>query len=665
MEKRLYKIKNRKVGLLLVLLTFVIVLLRPDAVSAVEVVEDNTAAGTEEETGPIAPPAEPYTLPDGSLTFTFTGDDSDLQNGFVANVTSYLPSAISSEGTLTIPDRIEYTAEDSKVVRSVRVAGILKDVFKGNTSLQKLVLPETMTYIGQEAFCDCVNLRSIDTSSAVNPKTGYLAVSEIEYRAFYGCTSLPGITLGERSNTDGGVPLGGVQRVQKEAFMNCTSLSSLEIGPTVEWIEGGAFANSNALNGLANSIKVRDNPLYFVQDGILYYRQSDRSTVLLFCPSATEAGDLKSFPENLTEIKNAAFYGCVGLTSIELPNTVQVLGDEAFFGCTHLGNVKIPDSVTKIGTDLFKNCGSNVCIICESGSEAERYANSNNVKKSVRCVVTFLNTYNGETEIMEIMSGQTLDPPTGWGRVGYTLRWSDGFTPNTTVINESRTIRTVYVPLYTVTFRDSYTGYESVVTDVEEGTEVAAPEWTRKGYRLTWSTEAFHRVNANMVVNAVWLVSLTDDIQQDDEPPYKTGDFVTINNVVYKITNYDSRRIRVMGLENESVSKVTIPSTVTFGGRVYNVTAIQAKAFKDNTNLTSVTIGRNVSSIGRYAFHRCTSLKKIVINSRTLNTFGYYSFKKISSKAKVYVPTNSLVKTYRAELLDAGLSTKATVKKKS
>ena len=308
MEKRLYKIKNRKVGLLLVLLTFVIVLLRPDAVSAVEVVEDNTAAGTEEETGPIAPPAEPYTLPDGSLTFTFTGDDSDLQNGFVANVTSYLPSAISSEGTLTIPDRIEYTAEDSKVVRSVRVAGILKDVFKGNTSLQKLVLPETMTDIGQEAFCDCVNLRSIDTSSAVNPKTGYLAVSEIEYRAFYGCTSLPGITLGERSNTDGGVPLGGVQRVQKEAFMNCTSLSSLEIGPTVEWIEGGAFANSNALNGLANSIKVRDNPLYFVQDGILYYRQSDRSTVLLFCPSATEAGDLKSFPENLTEIKNAAFY---------------------------------------------------------------------------------------------------------------------------------------------------------------------------------------------------------------------------------------------------------------------------------------------------------------------------------------------------------------------
>lgn len=667
MEKKWNKNKIGRITLLFMAMAAVVALPHPKGAFAEEVVEDDSQTG---KPGPISPPAESFTTEDGNFTFTFTGDATDLKNGFVANVTSYLPSAISSDGTLTIPGEIDYHVEgemvdDKEYVRKVKVAGILKDVFKGNTSLQKLILPETLTYIGQEAFCDCVNLNTIGTSSSTATNTGYLTASEIEYRAFYGCTSLPGITLGERSETDRGVPLGGVQRVQKEAFMNCTSLSSLEIGPTVEWIEGGAFANSNALNGLANSVKVRDNQLFFVQNGILYYKQSDRSNVLLFCPSATEAGDLTSFPENLTEIKNAAFYGCVGLTSIELPDTVQVLGDEAFNGCTYLGNVKIPDSVTKIGTDLFKNCGANVCIICESGSEAERYANSNNVKKSVRCVVTFLNTYNGETEIMEIMSGQTLDPPTGWGRDGYTLRWSDGFTPNTTVINESRTIRTVYVPLYTVTFRDSFTGYESVVTDVEEGTEAAAPEWTRKGYRLTWSTEAFHRVNADMVVNAVWLVSLTDDIQPDDESQYQTGDFITINNVVYKITNYDSRKVRVMGLEDESVSKVTIPANVTFGGRVYRVTSIQAKAFKDNTDITSVTIGGNVTAIGKYSFYRCTSLKKIVINSKVLNTFGYYAFKRTSSKAKVYVPTNALVKTYRAELLDAGLNTKATVKKKN
>ena len=672
MGKGINKMKTWRLNFLLVLLAAVVLLLHPHTVFAAEPVTDE-----EEGNKPIDIPTEPYTPKGSLLTYTFTGDSTE-SCGFVANVASVQPSEISgNNGTLTIPAKIEYipepeddTANDTKNEEGkieVRVAGILNSVFKGNTSLLKLVLPDTLTYIGQEAFCDCVNLNEIGTySSAPNDaKSGYLTASEIEYRAFYGCTSLPGLVLGERSSSDTGYWVNGVKRVQKEAFMNCTSLSSLEIGPTVEWIEGGAFANSNALNGLANGIKIRDNQLFFVQDGILYYRESERSNVLLLCPSATDVGDLKSFPVNLTQIKNAAFYGCLGLTSIEIPNTVQVLGDEAFNGCIHLGNVKIPDSVTKIGTELFKNCGSNICIICESGSEAERYANSNNITKSVRCEVTFLNTYNGETQKVEIMSGQTLDAPTGWGRVGYTLRWSDGFTPNTTVIKENRTIRTVFVPLYTVTFRDSYTGYESVVTDVEEGTEAAAPDWTRKGYRLTWSTEAFRRVNANMVVNAVWLVSLTDDVQPDEEQQYQTGDFITINNVVFKIMDYDARKVRAMGLEKENVSKVTIPTNVVFGGRTYRVTSIAENAFRENTSITKLSMGSNVTTIKKRAFYRCTNLKKIVLYSRSLSSFGYYSFKKTHSKAKVYVPTKSLVKTYREELLDAGLSTKATVKKKS
>lgn len=672
MEKGLNKIKTWQFGFFLVLFAAVIMLLHPHIAFAAEPVTDE-----EEGNKPIDMPTEPYTPVGSLLTYTFTGDPTE-SCGFVANVASIQPSEITgNNNTLTIPAKIEYdptpddendTAEkaDEEDVITVRVAGILNGVVKGNSSLVKLVLPDTLTYIGQEAFCDCANLNEIGTYSTApnDAKSGYLTAAEIEYRAFYGCSSLPGLVLGEIMSSETGV-VNGVKRVQKEAFMNCTSLSSLEIGPTVEWIEGGAFANSNALNGLANGIKIRDNQLFFVQDGILYYRESERSNVLLLCPSATDAGDLKSFPENLTQIKNAAFYGCVGLTSIEIPNTVQVLGDEAFNGCIHLGNVKIPDSVTKIGTELFKNCSSNICIICESGSEAERYANTNNVKKSVRCEVTFLNTYNGETQKTEIMSGQTLDAPTGWGRVGYTLRWSDGFTPNTTVINENRTIRTVFVPLYTVTFRDSYTGYESVVTDVEEGTEAAAPDWTRKGYRLTWSTEAFRRVNANMVVNAVWLVSLTDDIPPEEEQSYQTGDFVTINNVVFKITNYDTRKVRAMGLEKENVSKVTIPTNVVFGGRTYRVTSIAANAFRENTSITKLSMGSNVTSIGSRAFYRCTNLKKMVIYSRSLNSFGYYSFKRTHSKAKVYVPTKSLATTYREEMLDAGLSTKATVKKKS
>ena len=111
-------------------------------------------------------PQGSYT-PEGSyLTYTFTGDS----NGFYANVESYNSRAIVN-GTLTIPATINYTkgtgdnnqnqdnkAPDDTQVNQVRVKGILRRAFNGCTSLQTLVLPDSITYIGQEAFANCTNL---------------------------------------------------------------------------------------------------------------------------------------------------------------------------------------------------------------------------------------------------------------------------------------------------------------------------------------------------------------------------------------------------------------------------------------------------------------------------------------------------------------------------
>lgn len=631
-----------------------------------EIVRAEEEIADEDEILPT--PEGSYTPEGSSLTYTFTGDPTDSANGFIANITSYRPNAIDASGRLQINSTITYTytSNDGTVKeRQVKVAGILRGVFKGSTTLRSLVLPDSISYIGQEAFSDCINLAEIRTySETQNPTglSGYLAASDIEYRAFYGCTALKGITLGEHLEISNGVPLTGVQRVQNEAFMNCSQLSSVEIGPTVNWIEGGAFANCAMLDGLSGSIKIRDNPYYFLQNGILYYRESERSNVLLLCPSGTVVGALTVFPQNVTQIKNAAFYGCTGLTAIEIPDTVVTLGDQAFANCTNLGNVKIPNSVTNIGTKVFENYGQKLCIVCISGSAAERYAISNSLPRSVECTVTFINTYNGEKVVKTVMSGQTIDTPIGWDRDGYVLHWSDNFS-SSTVVNENRTISTVFAKLYTVTFRDSNSGKESVANNVEEGTEATPPEWTRKGYRLTWSTENYKRVNADMVVNAIWLVSLTDGVDEEEEQ-YKKGDFVTIGNVIYKITNYNSKRVRAMALEDDTVTKVTIPATLTFGGRTYQVVAINANAFRGNTYLTKVTIGKNVTLIGHHAFYRCTSLKNIIINTKKLSTVGYYAFKYTKAKAKVQVPTKSLVRTYRMELLDAGLNIKANVAKK-
>ena len=636
------KMSIGRIGILFFLALFFCLMLQRDDVRAVTIPEGS------------------YTPTGSAITYTFTGASDDLNNGYVANVERYTSAAIKN-GELRIPDTILYKRDGEEREVNVRVAGILRGVFNGSTSLTKLVLPDTITYIGQEAFANCTNLSSIQTVSTdgqTSPSTGYLAVDEIEYHAFYGCSSLTGITLGEKVKGTG-----GVKTVQNEAFMNCSNLRSVEIGATVSWIEGGAFANCSSLDGLSGGVKIRDNPLYFVQNGILYYKESNRSNVLLLCPAGTQVGVLTQFPENVTQIRNEAFYGCRGLSSITIPNTVKSIGDKAFYDCIGLGNVTIPTSVTSIGADVFRNCSSGLCIICDGGSTAERYAITNNITRSVECTVKFYNTETRQTIEKKVMSGGTVDPPVGWERAGYVLRWTDNFNSGT-VVTSNRTVSTVWKKLYTVTFRDRELNKESVVTGVEEGTEAAAPNWTRKGYRLTWSTENYKRVNADLTVDAVWLVSMTDGSSGSSSSAYKKGDLVTIGNIVYKISGYNDKRVRVMRLVDKQVTNVVVPNTVSFGGRTYSVTCINANALRGNKYIKKVTLGKYIRSIEHNAFYNCPKLAKVVINSKDLVNISNYAFKKSKSSLKVYVPTRGLISTYRSLLLDGGMSRTAKVVKK-
>jgi hypothetical protein len=115
----------------------------------------------------------------------------------------------------------------------------------------------------------------------------------------------------------------------------------------------------------------------------------------------------------------------------------------------------------------------------------------------------------------------------------------------------------------------------------------------------------------------------------------KTKKDVTVKGFVYTINS--DKTLTVEGCKNAK-AKVSIPATVKIKKTKYKVTKIAAKAFKNNKKLKQITIGKNITTIGKEAFRGCSNLKTITVKSKVLKKVGKNAFKGISKKAVVTVP---------------------------
>lgn len=219
-----------------------------------------------------------------------------------------ITTSSKATGKVVIPEKI-----DGKPVTKIQPYA-----FAHSTGITTVEIPDTVTYIGGEAFVgtdfytDKSNWKDDvlyignhliaadpDISGKYTIKRGTITIAD---EAFQKCEKLTAVTIPN-----------SVKTIGRSAFSGCTDLQTVKMGKGITSIWGSAF---------------RD------------------------CESLTEI----TIPDSVTTIGEDAFFRCTALKTATIGGENPIVGASIFQGCTALESVVIRDGVTTLSIYMFGDC---------------------------------------------------------------------------------------------------------------------------------------------------------------------------------------------------------------------------------------------------------------------------------------------------------------------
>lgn len=363
----------------------------PAAHSYVDTVVPPTAAADGYTTHTCSACGDSYTdsviITEGSagLVFELNSDGTayTLKSlGTCTDTEIYLPASYKGLPVSAVGDRA-FTGTDAslsikKIILPDSIEVIGEQAFMGCSSLESMILPEKVSSIGSGAFMGCAKLVSVDIpqkiteypdfifKDCVSLKTVTLLTdaTEIGERAFENCALLEGLTIPEK-----------VTKIGKAAFSGCVSLTELHLSENVTNIGEGAFIGAVSLT------VDEQNAAYRIESGCLI--EIGTNKLIAGFKDAV-------IPEGTVEIAYGAFYACKGLTDITIPDSVSVIGAYAFAKCSSLIKIEISSSVTEIGSGAFNDCIAMQSLIIDPQNAVYRSEDGCVIEKSTDKLIVCL-----------------------------------------------------------------------------------------------------------------------------------------------------------------------------------------------------------------------------------------------------------------------------------
>ena len=510
-------------------------------------------------------------VPDSLISI---GDNSFANCIFLTSIT--IPNSVTSIGSGAFSDCSNLTS----ITIPDSVTSIGRGTFSGCSNLTSITIPNSLTSIGSGAFSDCSNLTSITIPDSV---------TSIGSDAFSGCSNLTSITIPD-----------SVTSIGQDAFQGCTGLTSIVI-PEAFHTQGEAKRLS--LDHLWSNSDGMLGPLtYEVTDGQITITHCDLNfSGSIEIPTKIDLSfNYEPVRIPVTTIAERAFYSCISLTSVTIPEGVTSIGNNAFSGCSSLTSITIPDSVTSIGDDAFAGCKNLTSIIIPKAfhtqGEAKRLSldhlwnNSDGKLGPLTYEVT-----DGQITIIYCdpkFSGAIEIPTTIDLSLGYEL-------PVTSIRGRAFSGCSM---LTSITIPDS-------VTNIGAG-----------AFSDCRSLNSINVTSGNSSYKAVDGIIFSKDGKDLLNYPNAKSSTYAIPDGVTRIGDQAFSGC-------VSLTSITIPE---------GVTSIGNSAFSGCWNLTSITIPDSVTNIGDFAFHLCGSLTSVEIGGGA-TTIGDRAFNDCSSLTSVEI----------------------------
>lgn len=236
------------------------------------------------------------------------------------------------------------------------VVGLSQEAFSGLSWIEEIMLPESLTTIGDYAF--------------------------------YNMTALKKITIPEKLCSIGG-----------GAFIYCDKLAEFEID------ENNSFY---ATDGQA--LYSKDfSELVYIPAAASDYTIPETVRVIREQAGRYDRNRLHiTIPSNVKIIGEGAFHGCTKLESVTLEEGIEEIGSYAFAANNKLKSVTVPDSVTSIGENAF---GINIygkvmedfTLYGSEGSAAQRYAEETGIRFEI-AEITVPDIHYGDSNCDELVN---------------------------------------------------------------------------------------------------------------------------------------------------------------------------------------------------------------------------------------------------------------------